>query len=457
MNRNILVTVALAAGFLAGCQGGRQESIRQADQELRGHFGQNAGQKHSRGRGHGNGHGHGHGQGGNQCDELGTGTGIQLGTRPYFLIDDMDESALKDDLLACAPGPFTRTNFSIGHRGAPLQYPEHTKESYVAAARMGAGIMECDVTFTKDRELVCRHSQCDLHTTTNILLTDLADKCTQPFSPADPNVPGSVASAQCCTSDITLEEFKTLCGKMDASNSKATTAEEYVGGTAEYRTDLYSTCGTLLTHSESIELFDSLGLDFTPELKSASVEMPYEGDYTQEDYARQMIAEYKAAGIAPRRVWAQSFSLDDILFWINSAPAFGKQAVFLDGRYEDPAFDHTNPATYEPSMEELVEMGVNVLAPPTFMLVQNCGGAIAPSVYAEQAKAAGLDLITWTFERSGFIATGGGFYYETIGDLTNNEGDAYHLLDVLAQDVGIIGIFSDWPASVTYYANCMGL
>ena len=24
-------------------------------------------------------------------------------------------------------------------------------------------------------------------------------------------------------------------------------------------------------------------------------------------------------------------------------------------------------------------------------------------------------------------------------------------------DVGILGIFSDWPATVTYYANCMGL
>jgi len=49
-------------------------------------------------------------------------------------------------------------DFSIGHRGAALQFPEHTRESYVAAARMGAGILECDVTFTKDRELVCRHS-----------------------------------------------------------------------------------------------------------------------------------------------------------------------------------------------------------------------------------------------------------------------------------------------------------
>src|SRR5690606_32211352 len=253
------------------------------------------------------------------------------------------------------------------------------------------------------------------------------------------------------------EEFKTLCGKMDASDSKATTVEEYVGGTATYRTDLYSTCGTLLTHAESIELFDDLGLDFTPELKSASVAMPYEGDYTQEAYATQMIAEYKAAGIKPTRVWAQSFNLNDVLFWLDSEPAFGKQAVFLDGRYENSAFDHTNPATYDPSMEELADMGVNVLAAPTFMLVKNDGGAIVPSVYAEQAKAAGLDLITWTFERSGFLATGGGFYYQTISDITNNDGDAYHLLDVLAQDVGVIGVFSDWPASVTYYANCMGL
>ena len=31
------------------------------------------------------------------------------------------------------------------------------------------------------------------------------------------------------------------------------------------------------------------------------------------------------------------------------------------------------------------------------------------------------------------------------------------VLDVLARQVGIRGIFSDWPATVTYYANCMRL
>jgi glycerophosphoryl diester phosphodiesterase len=28
---------------------------------------------------------------------------------------------------------------------------------------------------------------------------------------------------------------------------------------------------------------------------------------------------------------------------------------------------------------------------------------------------------------------------------------------VLAQDVGVLGIFTDWPATVSFYANCKGL
>jgi glycerophosphoryl diester phosphodiesterase len=243
---------------------------------------------------------------------------VQVGPRPYFLVQDMDEGELQRKLQACAEGPFRRTDFSIGHRGAPLQFPEHTRESYVAAARMGAGILECDVTFTKDRQLVCRHSQCDLHTTTNILaLPELAAKCTQPFQPADPAT-GKPASALCCTSDLTLAEFKQLCGKMDAFNPKATTVSEYLGGTASWRTDLYSGCGTLLSHKESIALFQSLGTKFTPELKAPSVPMPFQGDYTQQAYAQQLIDEYKAAQVSPSAVWPQSFNLEDVRYWIQT-------------------------------------------------------------------------------------------------------------------------------------------
>jgi hypothetical protein len=121
-------------------------------------------------------------------------TSVQLGPRPYYLVDDLPPGTLKERLQQCADGPFESTDFSIGHRGAALQFPD-TKESYEAAARIGAGILECDVTFTQDRQLVCRHSQCDLHTTTNILaVPELAAKCSAPFSPADPAT-GTTAQA----------------------------------------------------------------------------------------------------------------------------------------------------------------------------------------------------------------------------------------------------------------------
>lgn len=133
---------------------------------------------------------------------------VQLGPRPYYLIDSMDPSPLKAKLESCADGPFKTSSYSMAHRGAPLMFPEHSKQGYIAAARMGAGIIECDVSFTSDRELVCRHSNCDLHYTTDILSRpELAAKCSRPFVPYDEET-GAEASAFCCTSDLTLAEFK---------------------------------------------------------------------------------------------------------------------------------------------------------------------------------------------------------------------------------------------------------
>jgi len=112
------------------------------------------------------------------------GRAVELGPRPFYLVEDMDDGPLKEALRACRKGPFYKTVFSIGHRGAPLQFPEHT----------------------------------------NILLTDLAGQCSQSFTPANP-ITGALASARCCTSDITLQEFTSLCGKMEAVNVEAATVE----------------------------------------------------------------------------------------------------------------------------------------------------------------------------------------------------------------------------------------
>jgi glycerophosphoryl diester phosphodiesterase len=109
-------------------------------------------------------------------------------------------------------------------------------------------------------------------------------------------------------------------------------------------------------------------------------------------------------------------------------------------------------------MKSLADDGVKIIAPPMWMLVTlNDKKEIVPSAYTIAAKEAGLGIITWTLERSGPLASGGGWYYQSVSDAIDSDADMLKLLDVLAKDVGILGIFSDWPATVTYYANCMGL
>ena len=317
---------------------------------------------------------------------------------------------------------------------------------------MGAGIVECDVTFTKDGQLVCRHDECDLHTTTNITNTELNASCTVPWS-------GANSSPRCCASDITLAQFKTLKGKMDASNPAATTAAGYLGGTATWRTDLYTGRGTLLTLKESIALNQRLGVKHTPELKAGNPTRVTQVFGSQANYAQAMIDEFKRAGVKPRDVFAQSFNIADVTYWVTHEPAFGKQAVYLDD--VDPGAGI--PPLTAAELVAVRAQGVRIFAPPipALLAVDASTNILVPSQYAKDIKAAGLGIITWSFERSDLRrgAAFGGFYaaYDPEGRVVKKDSDMYYALDALAQGVGIMGIFSDWPATVTYYANCMGL
>lgn len=134
--------------------------------------------------------------------------------------------------------------------------------------------------------------------------------------------------------------------------------------------------------------------------------------------------------------------------WINNNPRFGKQAVFLDASvYQDPNF--------EPSLADfgrLKSKGINIIAPPMFaLLTLDSNNQIVPSDYAKLAKAVDLDILTWTIERSGRLiedmknGSGGTFYYSSILDAINNDGDMMETLDVLAKDVGVIGFFLTGP------------
>ena len=91
------------------------------------------------------------------------------------------------------------------------------------------------------------------------------------------------------------------------------------------------------------------------------------------------------------------------------------------------------------------------------MLTLNDKKEIVPSEYAKAAKAAGLDLIGWSLERDGPLHKGGGFYHKSIKPAVDRDGDTLTVLDVLAKQVGIRAMFSDWPATTTFYASCTGM
>jgi glycerophosphoryl diester phosphodiesterase len=397
---------------------------------------------------------------------------IQVGPRPFYLIEGMDDGPLKKKLQSCEDEPVRRTNWSIAHRGAPLQFPEHTKEAYQAGARMGAGIVECDVTFTSDGALVCRHAQNDLHTTTNILTTQYADRCIKPFSPATLDANGAVtkaATAECRTSELTVNEFKSLRGKMDAFNPAATTPAQFQTGTPAWRTDLYTGRGTLMTLAESIALNKKNGVKHTPELKAGDAATITAVFGSQERYAQALINELQANGVRPKDAYPQSFNPNDILYWVKNT-AYGDQAVFLVDFNTTTdnivLFDTTGKQLLTRDeqnafFKSLRRAGVKIVAPSFNALLSVQGDRIVPSTLAKDLRSMGFDLISWSFERvdlrKGAAGVGSYYDFDPTGAAIKKDSDMYKALDVLARDVKLIGMFSDWPGTVSYYASCMGL
>jgi len=395
---------------------------------------------------------------------------VQLGPRPYFLVDSMDKSPLKKNLLNCARKRknFEKSDWSIGHGGASMQFPEHTIASYSAALRMGAGMVGCDVTFTKDRELVCRSNQCDLHKTTNVILRpEFNRKCTKPFTPGE--------GAKCCTSDFTLAEIKKLCAKMESSDDNAETPEDFIGTVEDWRTKLYSYgCQRVATHKEYIKLVRDNGAKFIPELTVPVVEMPYVAsstiqdsenytsvssigtisNYTQEDYAKQLTDEYIELGIDPELVWPASRNWADTTYWVKNTPF--KHAVAVE---ENNSVYYLDSTELQKHIKDIHDAGVQLLAAPTWMLVDMENTAevkkIIASNYTKILKQVGFDMIGFTVERSVPASKGGGYYYQTVRERLKNDGDMFFMLQALHREVGAVGVFSDWPATTTFYANCM--
>ena len=147
--------------------------------------------------------------------------------------------------------------------------------------------------------------------------------------------------------------------------------------------------------------------------------------------------------------------MNDVLYWLGKEPAFGKQAVYLDARVDTPAGYETAVA----GMGELAAKGVKIVAPPMFALVKlDANNKIVPSEYAVAAKARRprhhhLDPRALGLPRPPAAAT----TTSPSRRSSTTTATCSPCWTCWRARSKVRGIFSDWPATVTYYANCMGL
>lgn len=101
--------------------------------------------------------------------------------------------------------------------------------------------------------------------------------------------------------------------------------------------------------------------------------------------------------------------------------------------------------------------GVRIVAPSIPALLAVEGSRVAPSPFARALKQMGFQIITWSFERAdlrmGAAGAGGYCAFDSSGQAIRKDSDMYKALDVLSKDLGVIGVFCAWPASVSYHAT----
>ena len=171
---------------------------------------------------------------------------VQLGPRPYYLVEDMDDGPLKSELQKCADGPFRKSDFSdrSPRRRAPVSRAHQGIVRSGGAHGRGHHRMRRDLHQGPAARLpprAVRPPHHDQHPRHSGARRQMHAARSRPLTrwQAPP------ASADCCTSDITLAEFKTLVRQDGQLQSQGHHVAEYMGGMPTFRTDLYATCGTV--------------------------------------------------------------------------------------------------------------------------------------------------------------------------------------------------------------------
>ena len=320
-----------------------------------------------------------------------------------------------------------------GHRGASGYRPEHTLGSYRLAARMGADYIEPDLVSTKDHVLVVRHEPAIGGTTDVADHPEFADRRTTKV------IDGVPFTGEWFTEDFTLAELRTLRAKERLPAQRQ-------------RNTIYDGRYQVPTFQEVIDLRDLLSrklhrrIGIIPELKHStyfrSLGLPLE-----EPFARTL----RRNGIANRRgkVTAQSFEignlkvLDKLLPGVPLVQLLDATRQAARRRAGRGRHDHLRRHGDARRGCAAIARYADIAGPSKGYIVPrdpNTGASLAPTTFVQDAHAAGLDVVPYTFRNEN--------QYLPLELRSSADLDAYG--NAIAEfqqffDLGVDGLFTDNP------------
>ena len=318
-----------------------------------------------------------------------------------------------------------------GHRGAAGYRPEHTLASYRVGARLGADYIEPDLVSTKDHVLVARHEPAIGETTDVADHPEFADRQTTKV------IDGVTFANQWFTEDFTLAELKTL------------RAKERLPALRQ-RNTIYDGRYTIPTFQEVIDLRDQLSrqlhrhIGLVPELKHstyfATLGLPLEQPF---------VRTLRANGIDNRRgkVTVQSFEISNLKA-LNRQLRGVPLVQLLDAKTLKPgdvlAAGGTTTYGDMATPEGLREIAryADVASPSKDYIVPRdaTGRSLAPTTFIDDAHAAGLDVVAYTFRNENMYLP---LELRSSTDLAQYGNAIAEYEQFFA--LGIDGVFSDNP------------
>ena len=288
-------------------------------------------------------------------------------------------------------------------------------------------------SLTKDLQLVCRHSACDLQFTTDLVTAheDMNKNCTKPF------VPGSGEKAVCCTFDFTLEQLGRLCAQMESNqNPQAKDYKDYLSGPPPWRTGAVAQtrCHPLVSYDDYLALLKRSGYHAIPELKGTMTRslkgFLHQSGKSVEWLAAMFARKLKSAGFGPLGAAQSATNLYGVMqtfdpevakFW-KSHPDYKEMSVeymwqsneSLPCKSNTSAWSTTHECTCvqaeygdgdcgnRHTLNELNALGVDMFSPPITLLVETgANRSIIPSSTATLLRKMGVNIGSWSFERQG--------------------------------------------------------